>query len=221
MNELKTNLSKVLDVPYYQQTNYQTCGPAALMMVMKYWDEKVEFSKDFEYKIWKKAKSISLKGGTLQFRMASYAKIKGFTVEIYQKQKYSNYHKFGKIFYSLFEFILSYKNRRLKIPIRYGKDIIYVIKNALSKKIPPIVFLNLEPITGENVFHWLVVTGLKENIVYVNDPDISDDLNDKIKKNIAIDLDVFRKAIATDTFKKLTFPFSFLDFPPCVVLVNK
>ena len=221
MDELKPSLSKILDVPYYQQTNYQTCGPAALMMAMKYWDEKVKFSKVIEYKIWKKTKSISLKGGTLQFRMASYAKLKGFNVEIYQKQKYSDYHKFGKLFYNLLEFILSYKARKLRIPIHYSKNMINIIKNALSKKTPPIVFLNLQPITGENVFHWIVVTGLKENIVYVNDPDMSDGLNDKIKKDVAIDLDVFKKAIATDSFKKLIFPFSFLDFPPCIVLVNK
>ena len=30
--------------------------------------------------------------------------------------------------------------------------------------------MNLRPILGENVFHWIVVTGLDEQNVYMNDP---------------------------------------------------
>lgn len=221
MNESKTSPSVLLDVPFYQQTHYATCGPAALMMVMKYWDDEAEFLKDFEHKVWRKTRSITFMGGTLQYRLASYAKEKGFNAEIYQKKKHSTYHKHGKKFYSFFEYVLSSKARRSKILIHYGKDIMHVITDALSKKIPPIVFINLEPISGENVFHWIVVTGLKGKKVYVNDPDMSESSDSKTKKEYPIELDVFRKAIATDSFRRLSFPFSFLHFPPCVVLVNK
>ena len=47
MNDLYNNLP-ILDVPYFQQTRISTCGPAALMMVMKYWDNSFEFSRRIE-----------------------------------------------------------------------------------------------------------------------------------------------------------------------------
>lgn len=220
MKDSKIVSSELLDVPYYQQTHYATCGPAALMMVMKYYDGNVELSKDFEYKLWRKTRSIAFRGGTLQFGMAYTAKIMDFNAEIYQKKKFSDYHTHWKKTYNFFENVLSSKVRNARIPIHYGIDIIQVINGALAKKIPPIIFVNLEPITGENVFHWIVLTGIKNNKFYFNDPDMSY-FRDVSKKNYQVELDVFKKAIATDSFRRLSFPFSFLHFPPSVVLVYK
>jgi len=209
--------SSKLDVPYYQQTHPATCGPAALMMVMKYWDKSLELSKEIEYSLWKQTRSFIFKGGTFQFGIAETAMKRGFKTKIYQKAKISSYKKNQKKVFDFIEFFLSIKTRLSRIPVIYGQEIMDIINEALEKKIPPLVFINLEPISGENVFHWVIVTGLDKENVFVNDPDIYQ----IPKKDFPVKLDIFKQAIATDQFSNIIFPFSIFRFPPCVVLVYK
>jgi predicted double-glycine peptidase len=213
MSNADANLT-VLDVPYFQQTRTATCGPACLMMVMKYWDPLLEFSRRLEFQLWNKSYSLFLFGGTFQFGLAAAVVKLGFRTEIYQKAPFSdNYPKFPQVA-SLIESIVSYKARRVHIPIRYKQETLTVINDALRQYIPPIVFVNLYPLLGENVFHWIVVTGLDEQNVYVNDPYVPRGFALKQKKNYPIALDNFSKAIATETGRNLRLP-------PCVVLVYK
>jgi hypothetical protein len=138
----------------------------------------------------------------------------GFNTEIYQKERFSDgYPKFPQAV-NLIENIVSYKARRLHIPIRYGQEDLTVISDALHQSIPPIIFVNLYPLLGENVFHWVVVTGLDEQNVYVNDPYVPRGFALKEKKNYSIAADMFSKAMATETGRNLRLP-------PCVVLVYK
>ena len=203
-----------IDVPYFQQTRTATCGPACLMMVMKYWDSSLEFSRRFEFQLWKKSFSLFLFGGTFQFGLAAAAAKLGFNTQIYQKERFSDgYPKFPQAV-NLIENIVSYKARRLHIPIRYGQEGFTVISDALRQSIPPIVFVNLYPLLGENVFHWVVVTGLDQQTVYVNDPYVPRGFALKQKKNYPIVVDMFSKAMATETMKNLRLP-------PSVVLVHK
>jgi len=196
-----------LDVPYFQQTLTATCGPACLMMVMKYWDPSLEFSRRFEFQLWKRSYSFFLLGGTFQFGLAETAAKLGFKTEIYQKNRFPQ-------LVTLIENIVSHKTRRLKIPILYGKDNMEVIRDSLHKKIPPIVFVNLKPILGENVFHWVVVTGLDKQNVYLNDPYVPLGFPLKKKKGYPVALDIFHEAITTETGRNLRLP-------SCVVLVYK
>jgi predicted double-glycine peptidase len=203
-----------LDVPYFQQTRTATCGPACLMMVMKYWDSSLEFSRRFEFQLWKRSYSFFLLGGTFQFGLAETATKLGFKTEIYQKTRFSDaYPKFPQLV-TLIENIVSHKTRRLQIPIRYGKDNMELIRDSLHKKIPPIVFVNLKPILGENVFHWVVITGLDEQNVYMNDPYVPLGFPLKIKKGYSVALDIFHEAMATETGRNLRLP-------SCVFIVYK
>ena len=72
MNDLNANLP-ILDVPYFQLTRFSTCGPAALMMVLKYWDKSFELSKGVEFQMWIKSNPFVFFGGTLQFGLAKTA----------------------------------------------------------------------------------------------------------------------------------------------------
>lgn len=213
MNNIQGNLP-FLDVPYFQQTRTATCGPACLMMVMKYWDHSLKFSRKFEFQLWKKSYSFFLLGGTFQYGLATTATKLGFKTEIYQKTPFSDgYPKFPQAV-NLIESIVSYRARRLCIPIRYRQDTLSVISNALRQSIPPIVFVNLYPLLGENVFHWIVVTGLDQQNVYVNDPYIPKEFVLRQKKNHPITLDIFSKAVATEIGRNLRFP-------PCVILIHR
>lgn len=211
------NIPIKLDVPYYQQTHFATCGPAALMMVMKYWDSSINFSKEMEFDIWRITRSFIFKGATLQFGLANSAKRLGFNTIIYQKAKISSYKTTWKSIFYIFELFMSLKTRILKIPILYGKKGIDIIIESLERKIPPLVFINLGPISGENIFHWIVVTGINKDNIFFNDPDFSE----KPRKDMKVKIEIFEKAIATDVFSNITFPFSIFRFPPVIVQVYK
>jgi len=213
MNVLTGDLPR-LDVPYFQQTRTATCGPACLMMVMKYWNPSLKLTRKFEYQLWKKSYSLFFFGGTFQFGLAAAATTLGFKTEIYQKQRFSEgYPRFPQLA-TLIENIVSQTSRRSHIPVHYGQENLKVISDALRQSIPPIVFINLYPILGENVFHWVVVTGLDEQNVYMNDPYVPLGFPSKIKKGYPVALDIFLEAIATETGRNLRLP-------SCVVLVYK
>jgi len=213
MKNLSINHLK-LDVPYFQQTRFSTCGPAALMMVMKYWDKSFKLSKAVEFKFWIKSNPFIFFGGTLQYGLAKTALKMGFKAEIYQKARISESESTYNGFLSFWEFLYSLGINRSKIPIHYGRDVLEAIYEALKKRIPPIVFLNLKPIIGENVLHWVVVTGKSEKNIYVNDPYIP--LNSKLKKKkgYPIEIKTFKKAIATDSLGNLRLP-------PSTILIYK
>jgi ABC-type bacteriocin/lantibiotic exporter with double-glycine peptidase domain len=213
MNDLSINLPK-LDVPYFQQTRFSTCGPAALMMVIKYWDKSFELSKAVEFKLWTKSNPFIFFGGTLQFGLAKTALKMGFKAKIYQKASLSEYNSVYSRLLSFWEYLFSRSDHRAKTPIYYGREVLDVVNEALMHSIPPIVFLNLKPILGENVLHWLVVTGIDNQNIYVNDPYIPLNTNLKTKKGYPIELKIFKKAIATDSVGEL-------HLPPCTILVYK
>ena len=213
MSDLKSSMN-ALDVPYYNQTRFYTCGPAALMMVMKYWDNTIELSRKTEYKLWMMSNPFVFFGGTLQFGLAKTAVHIGFKAKIYQKARFSEYHKKNPRLFNFIENIISLGARHAKVPVYYGEDVLDMIQEALYNGIPPLVFLNLDPIIGENVFHWLVVTGLDEKKVYVNDPYIPYGSMLEKKKDHPIDLGIFKKAISTDSGKRMRLP-------PCAIFVYR
>jgi hypothetical protein len=184
------------------------------MMVMKYWDKTIDLSRKTEFKLWLMSNPFVFFGGTLQFGLAKTAVNLGFKVKIYQKARFSTYHKNKPRLFNFIENIISLGARNAKVSIGYGRDMLDVIQESLIKEIPPIVFLNLYPIIGENVFHWLVVTGLDKNNVYVNDPYTPSVSMLEKKKDQPIDLEIFKNAISTDLRKKI-------PLPPCTILVYK
>ncbi len=203
-----------LDVPYFQQTRTATCGPACLMMVMKFWDPSFEFSRHVEFDLWMQSFSLFLFGGTYQFGLAKAAVNTGFKAEIYQKNAFSqNYPRIPRLF-DFIESLVSYNARHARIPITCGRESWSVIQDSLRRGIPPIVFLNLKSLVGENVFHWVVATGIDDQNVYVNDPYVPADSTVSMKKAYPVPIPVFQQAVSTDAGRTLRLP-------PAVVLVHK
>jgi hypothetical protein len=213
MDDPKT-ANSFLDVPYYRQTRTATCGPACLMMAMKYWEPAFEFSRHIEFQLWLESFSFFLFGGTFQYGLATAAKKRGFKPEIFQKGHFSAYYPSYPRAMGLMESIISRRARVQKIPIHYDSEVLKVILESLEKKIPPIVFVNLKPILGENVFHWVVVTGVDTKNVYVNDPYVPLRFPGDKKKDFPVPLAVFQHAIATETGRNLRLP-------PCAVVLSQ
>ena len=129
-----------LNVPYFQQTRPATCGPAALMMILKYYDPTYNLTQTTETHLWRQSRALLLFGATLQYQLATLAKQHGYTAEIHQQTNTK----------SILDTFLSRPAKKAQIPITYTPDITMILSTALQKKIPPLILLNLHPIIGEN-----------------------------------------------------------------------
>ena len=194
----------LLEVPYFQQTRHATCGPAALMMIFKYWEPSYEFSRSTETQLWRQSRSLLLFGATLQYRLAAVAKKQGYITEIYQQTTTQ----------TTLKKLLIKPAKKVHIPIHYIKDFQPIFQKALQKKIPPLILLNIQPIIGENVYHWLVITGLDDHNIYVNDPYIPKHQSTNENKHIPITHQIFTKAL---TINKT----GFFNFPSAIILIYK
>ena len=83
--ELKSDLRQTnsinLQVPYYRQHYDFTCGPASLMMAMKYFDKCLPLTKNLEIDIWKESNMVEL-CGTSRYGIAYSALTRGFKVKV-------------------------------------------------------------------------------------------------------------------------------------------
>ena len=109
----------------------------------------------------------------------------GYIPEIYQQTKTK----------SIRENFLSQPAKKAQIPITYTPDITLILSTALQKKIPPLILLNLRPIIGENVYHWVVVTGKDTHYIFVNDPYIPKHQKITEKKDVPITHNAFHQAL--------------------------
>jgi predicted double-glycine peptidase len=66
-----------LHIPFYRQHYDFTCGPASLMMAMKYLGSNVHLSKDSEIDIRREGNMVEVYG-TSRYGMAYSAAIRGF-----------------------------------------------------------------------------------------------------------------------------------------------
>ena len=196
--------TSLLEVPYFQQTRHATCGPAALMMVFKYWDPCFELSRAAETQIWRQSRSLLFFGATLQYRLATIAKKHGYITEIYQQTIPS----------ATLNNIFIKPAKKANIPIYHIKTFKPIFQKALQKKIPPLVLLNIKPIIGENVYHWLVITGLDDHNIYVNDPYIPKHHAIKEKKHSPIKHHIFSEALMINHI-------GFFHIQPAIVLIQK
>ncbi|MBU0496795.1 MAG: peptidase C39 family protein [Candidatus Thermoplasmatota archaeon] len=198
--------SMVLDVPYYQQTRYATCGPAALMMVMRFFDASVVLSKNLEFRLWKQSRSLRYFGATLPSGLALTAAHLGYIVMYDQLIHATDVYPKIFLFSDRTEQRFEKEAQTMGITIHYGREQYSMLQDALKKGVPPIVLVRLMPLVQENVLHWVVVTGMSDKRVYVNDPYVPLNSSDTEKKNVPIPHELFREALATDINKGFRLP---------------
>lgn len=174
--QLKQNGSIRLNVPFFRQHYDVTCGPVSLMMAMKYFSD-ISLTKDLEIDIWREGNMVEVYG-TSRYGLAYSATIRGFcskvtsntggidfvdrlippvkdldlqVLNLHFKERRNRCRKLGV------------KEKRLMIT----KKLVY---NALLSGHIPLLVTNALYCKGENLPHWITVTGMDNKFIYFNNP---------------------------------------------------
>ena len=162
-----------------------SCGPSSLLMAMKTLDPKIDFSRTHELQLWREATSIFMggpqHGGCVATGLALAAHRRGFDVEVWVDHKGTLLGSLTKDknraeVMSLLQRGDLAEMRRRKIPFRIGTPSIDDLRRAIEQGALPVVLVNMQYIHDDPTAHWVVVTGVDDDTVTVNDPWISKDM---------------------------------------------
>ena len=166
-----------LMVPFYRQHYDFTCGPASLMMAMKYFDNNLRLSKDLETDIWREGNMVEVYG-TSRYGLAYSAAVRGFYARVTSNTDRIDFvdrlippvenlnMQMIKIHFD------ERKNRCKKLGVKERRHAITekLIFDSLLSGHVPLMVTNALFCESENLPHWVVVTGLDERYVYFNNP---------------------------------------------------
>jgi predicted double-glycine peptidase len=172
-------------VPYYNQTTDFTCGPSSLLMAMKALDPKADFTRTHELLLWREANTIFMgsdgHGGCGAAGLALAAHRRGFSAEVWVNHKGTllgsrpKTRDRAKVMKLLQQADLA-EMKRLKIPYHIGARSIAQLRADLAGGAMPIVLVSMDYIHKDPTAHWVVVTGVDDDCVTVNDPWVSRNL---------------------------------------------
>jgi len=175
---VKSKYSLHLQIPFHKQAAQFTCGPASLLMAMKFFQPALQVTKRLELDVWRES-SLVESYGTSKEGLAIAAARRGFsayTMGISRKHSFIDeiLDEIPSIDWKVLELLyrdirskframgLSNVNRPIKLP---------TLKALLVKSHIPL-FLTTTSLFGgkEDLPHWVVLTGYSGGTLYVNNP---------------------------------------------------
>lgn len=192
-----------ISVPYYSQTTPFTCGPASLMMAMSALRPGTPMDQREELRLWREATTIYMSsghGGCGPQGLALAARRRGFGVELFLNDErvlfldsVRDEHK-KRVLGVVHEDYCS-QVAEADIPVHYRPLGVPAIERALADRHIPVVLISSWRLTREKAPHWVVVSAIDEDFVYIHDPEIkperSEDRTDK--QDVPIDRAAFAR----------------------------
>jgi len=166
-----------LNIPFYRQHFDFTCGPASLMMAMKYLDRTLCLGKDMEIDLWREGNLVALLA-TSRYGLAYSAAIRGFCVKITSNTGGLDFVDMlvpplnGPDLQILKDHVSERKCRCRKLGVRERKESVTgeTLRTALSFNHVPLLITNSSYFSNDNLPHWIAVTGIDEKFLSFNNP---------------------------------------------------
>ena len=174
-----TSVNNVRNAPWYQQTTEFTCGPASLLMAMSTIEPSIALSQTEELDIWREATTIFMTsghGGCHPIGLALAAQKRGFTASVYintDKPLFlegvrSNHKK--QIMSTVDEHFKQQANASAVV-VNYEELTQELIQQALAREAIIVILISTYRMDGRKAPHWVLVTAMDEDCLYVHDPD--------------------------------------------------
>jgi hypothetical protein len=166
-----------LEIPFYRQHYEFTCGPACLMMAMKYLDHNLHSGKDREIDLWREGNLVAVLG-TGRFGLAFSAGVRGFSARVTSNTG-------GLDFVDMFEppldepgmqllkdLFCERRTRCRKLGVRERQQTITgkILRESLFSNHVPLIVTNSLFHSKEDLPHWIAVTGIDDRFLYFNNP---------------------------------------------------
>jgi ribosomal protein S18 acetylase RimI-like enzyme len=193
-----------LNLPWYQQSTEFTCGPAALMMAMASLDPQVTCHQSLELQLWREATTIFMTtghGGCHPLGLALAAKRRGFETwacintdaplfvegvrSIQKKQIMTQVH---------YDFV--HACQEAQVDVTYQDITQSLIEYWMQHDFRVLVLISTYRLDGKKAPHWVVVTGIDSQCLYVHDPDCDE--------SEQLPIDCQHIPIARDDFDKMS-----------------
>lgn len=174
--------ANTLEVPYVRQTTEFTCGPASLMMAMSAIDPTYRASISDELQIWREATTIYMTsghGGCSPHGLALAAARRGYKAEVSVTQsgplftegvrKQEKKNVLCQVHEDFMREIEAQNIPVTQTPLSQAQ-----IEEALNHKHVPIVLISTYHFDKKKAPHWVVISAIDANFIYIHDPDIDE-----------------------------------------------
>ncbi len=177
---LLRHLTKPPHLPHYAQTTDFTCGPAALMMAMKYLRPQTNMTQLEEINLWREATTVFMTqghGGTSPLGLALAAKKRGFTCALWLSVTTAPFVASVRCEEKkhIIELIHADFLARLQtegIPTHSFPNKIENLKQQLQDGWSVILLISTYRFNRSKEPHWIWLVHIDEDYVYINDPDV-------------------------------------------------
>jgi hypothetical protein len=166
-----------LEIPFYRQHYDFTCGPASLIMAMKYLDHDLSLGKDLEIDIWREGNFVAVLG-TSRYGLAYSAAARGFSASVTSNTGGPDFvEKFvpplGDPDMQLLRDLFHERRARCrKLGVRERQETITgkILRKVLFSNHVPLIVTNSLFCSKEDLPHWVAVTGIDDKFLYFSNP---------------------------------------------------
>ncbi|MFN2329571.1 MAG: peptidase C39 family protein [Chromatocurvus sp.] len=190
-------------VPWYRQTTEFTCGPASLMMAMRAQDADYLMSRAEELRLWRESTTIYMTsghGGCHPLGLALAAHRRGFNAEVWISLKtplfIDSVRNEGKraVVEQVHRDYVD-QSREAGLSVNYCEVTQTDLDRALKAGAVPVVLISTWQMDRKRSPHWVVVSAIDDQFIYLHDPDPEEILQNE--------LDCQYLPIARDDFERM------------------
>lgn len=190
-------------MPYYAQTSEFSCGPACVLMILKYFDPGLKINRSLEFEVWRQCNMIGVKGADPfglsvplldhDYNLYLLTQARKTVDPDLWKSKWREHVTIMPADVDLAVFgVKENKKRALErgLNAAYGKVTVHRIAKHFQEGFIPLALVHMGVVHQLDIPHWVVVTYVGDSHVTFNDPCLP-----KGGKDIRVNRDEFQKML--------------------------
>ncbi|WP_016957637.1 GNAT family N-acetyltransferase/peptidase C39 family protein [Catenovulum agarivorans] len=196
------NSQQSIAVPWYQQTTPFTCGPAAAMMAMATLDNNYTPNQNDELHLWREATTIFMTsghGGCHPVGLALALQKRQFNVKVFLNQSDTLFldgvrSDEKRTIIELVEKDFKQRAVEQQIAVEYYGYQLQDLETWFNQGAMIILLISTYQLDGTKAPHWVCVSGIDNECVYIHDPDPTDEDDNQLNcQYMPIARDVFSR----------------------------